>query len=440
MSNMKTSFYLLFILPFSLLGQLTLDTAVAVALKQNLNIAVQRENLSAANENYNPGVAGFYPSLSAGGSYNYAQGDFTQELQNDPEQRTIEDAVSENYNADITASYVLFDGLGRVNNYKRLGLQRDLTETQLRFTIENTLLQVYSAYFEVARLNKQKNIAKEAVLLSQDRFARSETALQVGASSRLEYLSARVDLNTDSVNLLNTQADYQKSVRALNQVLNFSIDTTYAVDTTVKISASLQYENLKNVALNNNAALVQAQYNRQIIKKDIAIAWSGYAPQVSASGGYQFSRQENEGSFLRFTQNQGWQAGITARWTLFNGNRTKTQIEIAKINLNKSALELEKSTQQLEVDLANAFIDYQNSQRILGLENRNLEVSKLNYTRSKDAYVLGQVNNNQLREAQLNYINAKARYNNLSYTLKVAEIELLRIGGQLIGEDIQLKN
>jgi outer membrane protein len=432
---MKIKLYiLLWCAPALLFSQLSLDSAVSIGLEQNLNIQVQRKNLEAANENFNPGMAGLYPSLSVGGSYNYSVGDFTQQLANEPTERTIEDAVSENYSADVTVNYTLFDGLGRINNYRKLGLQKDLSETQLRFTIENTLLQVYSSYFEVARLNGQLSVAKEAVVLSLDRFVRAKTAFEIGGGSRLDFLSAEVDLNTDSVALLNAEASFSKRLRTLSQVLNFPVDSTYTLDTTVVLQRITDYAALKQNALNNNAALIQAEYNRQISKKDIAIAWSDYAPNISASGGYQFSRQDNEGSFLQFTQNQGWQGGITARWTLFNGNRTKTQIELAKINLDRSTLEVEAAKQQLEVDLSNAWIDYENSLLIRKLEGRNLDVAKLNYTRSKEAYQLGQINNTQLREAQLNYINTKVRYKNLGFSLKIVEVELLRVGGLLLTE------
>ncbi len=421
-------------MPFVAFGQLPLDSAVALALQKNLNIQVQRKNLEASDENYNPGVAGFYPVLSAGGTYSYSQGDFTQQLQNETQERTINGAVSEGYNADVTLSYTLFDGLGNVHNYRKLALQRDLTATQLRFTIENTLLQVYAAYFETARLKQQLTVAAEAVALSLDRYARAEISMELGVNTRLQNLSARVDLNTDSLNLMNAQADYNKSVRNLNQALNLPIDGNIEVDTVVTLSKTIDYAALRQSALRNNAALVQAQFSREIVQKNVRIAYSAFSPQVTAQGGYQYTRQENEGSFLQFTQNTGWQGSVSARWTIFNGNRTKTNIEIAKINLEKSELELAQSKQQLEVDLANAYIDYQNSKRTLSLENRNLEVSQLNFTRTQEAYKLGQVNNTQLREAQINYISAKARYNNLRYNLKLTEVELLRVAGELVGE------
>jgi outer membrane protein TolC len=66
------------------------------------------------------------------------------------------------------------------------------------------------------------------------------------------------------------------------------------------------------------------------------------------------------------------------------------------------------------------------------MEKRNLVVALLNYQRTREAYRLGQVNNVQLREAQLNYINSKAALNNLEYQAKVAEIDLQRVAGTLM--------
>jgi outer membrane protein len=185
--------------------------------------------------------------------------------------------------------------------------------------------------------------------------------------------------------------------------------------------------------MQNNAALVQAQIARSISKKNLNIAWSERMPELAASGGYNFSRQENEGGFLRFTENTGWQYGLNAQWNIFSSYRSQTAVEVARIAIYQSDLSLEKAQQQVQIDLSNAWLDYQNAKKILKLETRNLTVAEMSHTRSQEAYGFGSINNVQLREAQLNYINAKAAVNRLRYQRKLAEIELQRVAGVLIG-------
>lgn len=425
---------------FAQQAQLSLEEALQIMLEENQQLELSRLDAKTADVQDNWGQAGLLPSVTAQGSYNYAVNDNTQQLATAQDSsgqpappNTIEDAVAESWNASATVSYVLFDGFGRINNLQKLGLQKQLSETQLRFTIENTMLTLFNNYYNTARLLEQLQVDKEAIALSLERYKRAEAAFELGSGSRINYLSALVDLRTDSVGYLNTRKDYQQVLRNLSQILDLPADSAYSVDTSIYISDEpLAYSELKEQAERSNAALVQAQFTRDIRDREVSVAWSEYYPELSANAGYNYTRQENEGSFLQFSESEGWQAGISVRWNLFNGYRTATQIQLAKINLEKSEVQIEQAGQQLNTDLANAFTGYKNNRDILDIEKRNLEVAKLNYQRSLEGYKLGQLTNTQLREAQLNYIRSKTRLKNLKYTTRLAEIELLRIAGSLI--------
>jgi outer membrane protein len=430
---------LVFILSISAQAQenLSLKDAVARALEQNLSIKVAEQDLRIADKNNNWGNAGLLPQLNASGSFSHSQVDQQQQLAVGGDgaplvEQEFNDAVSDNYQAGINASYVLFDGLGRLNNLKRLQLQEDLSDVQLRFTIENTLLSVFNAYYNLARQEELMLIAKEAIKLSQERYERAEIAVELGSSSRIEALSALVDLRRDSVTYLNSQRDFQQGMRQLNFLLNFPVDTIVRVDTLVELSNNLEYVPLHQSAMQNNAAIIQAQVNRELQKRNLNVAWSDRMPEVAANAGYNYSRQENEGGFLRLSQSTGWQYGLSAQWNLFNSYRSQTAVEVARIAVFQSELATEQARLQLKTDLANAWLNYKHAQKISAMEKRNLAVALLNYQRTKEAYRLGQVNNVQLREAQINYINSKASLNNLQYQAKVAEIDLQRVAGTLM--------
>lgn len=421
-------------------SQLPLEDALQIMLQENQQLELSRLDAQSADVQDNWGQAGLLPTVTAQGSYSYSVNDLTQQLATAGDTssqpagpNTIEDAVAESWNASATLNYVLFDGFGRINNLRKLGLQKQLSETQLRFTIENTMLTLFNNYYNTARLFEQLEVDREAISLSLERYKRAEAAFELGSGSRINYLSALVDLRSDSVSFLNTRKDYQQVLRNLNQVLDFPADSSYRVDTSIYISDDpLAYSELKQQAEQSNAALVQAQFTRDIRDREVAVAWSEYYPELSANAGYNYTRQENEGSFLQFSESEGWQAGVSVRWNLFNGYRTATQIQLAKINLEKSEVQIEQAGLQLNTDLANAFTVYKNNRDILAIEKRNLGVAKLNYQRSLEAYKLGQLTNTQLREAQLNYIRSKTRLKNLKYSTRLAEIELLRIAGSLI--------
>lgn len=98
--------------------------------------------------------SGFLPSLSATSAATYNQDNSTIEFpgqfldDGSPRPDVILDkAEAQRYNAGLQLNYTLFDGMGRAYNYKSLKAQYALSELQLRETIENTLIQLFSVYF-----------------------------------------------------------------------------------------------------------------------------------------------------------------------------------------------------------------------------------------------------------------------------------------------------
>jgi outer membrane protein TolC len=68
----------------------------------------------------------------------------------------------------------------------------------------------------------------------------------------------------------------------------------------------------------------------------------------------------------------------------------------------------------------------------LGLESRNVLTARENYERLAEQFRQGLANGTQLREAQVNWIRAQAAKENARIALKLSEIELIALSGQLL--------
>ena len=55
-----------------------------------------------------------------------------------------------------------------------------------------------------------------------------------------------------------------------------------------------------------------------------------------------------------------------------------------------------------------------------------------NYERSQERYKLGQITSVELRQAQINLLNAQTNKNLAKYEAKLSELELLQLTGQLL--------
>ena len=163
---------------------LSKEDAVNLALENNFGIMVAKNRIEIAENNKGILNSGYLPTLSNTTTANYNRNDsdieFPGQFNQDGTPRAdldIYKAEAQRYNSALNANYTLFDGLGRFYNFKRLKEQYQLSELQARETIENTILQLFSVYFEIARLTENENVLQQALEISVKRINKGRICL-----------------------------------------------------------------------------------------------------------------------------------------------------------------------------------------------------------------------------------------------------------------------
>jgi outer membrane protein len=411
---------------------LSKQTAVSEVLENNFGVVIAKNNVAVAENNKGILNSGFLPSLTgnAGASYNIEDQVVTFQ---DGAINEVNGAETERYNASLNLNYVLFDGLGRWYDYKRLKELYNLSELQARETIETTLLQLFSVYFEVARLTENEEILKQTYNNTKDRLTRAKYTFEYGQSNKLDVLNAEVDLANDSINLMLGRQQLLNAKRDLTVVLNAELDRNFRVDTTVNFIGALKVQEFMGKADTNNVRLLQAEKNTSISSYNLKANKSVFLPAIGLTGSYGW----NEGffpstSFLSSNNTTGLSAGVSLSWDLFDGGRGITTVKNAKIQLASQELLLEQIKVEVKRDIANAYGSYQNRLRIFELLAQNVKTATNNYERSLERFKLSQITSVELRQAQINLLNAQTNKNLAKYEAKISELELLQLTGQLL--------
>lgn len=437
-------------------AMLSKEEAVVKALENNFGIQVAKNNIEIAENNKSILNSGYLPSLVGNAGASYQRDDSTFEFPGqfltDPNTReTLLDgdgnpvprpntnlykAEAQRYNAGLTANYTLFDGLGRFYNFKRLKEQYQLTSLQARETIENTMIQMFSVYFEIARLTENKNVQEEALKISKQRIKRSEYAFEYGQNTKLDILNAQVDVTNDSINLLNTQQQLANAKRDLNVVLSQNLNETYQVDTLVTFIPKLKLDEYVAQATLNNVAILQTQRNLAINAYDIKVNSAGYLPNLDLTGSYGWNLNQNAPSafFPGVNVNNDRSFGLGARltWNLFDGGGTTVRVKNAKIAYENQEILQEQIELQVNRDIQNALAIYENRLHIYQIQEQNVFTNQNNFERSKEQFQLGRITSIEFRQAQINLLNAQTNKNLAKYDAKLSELQLLQLTGQLL--------
>ncbi len=418
---------------------LTKKEALKITLENNFGIKIANNNLEVAKNNSSIYNTRFLPTatLNSGADYRRNNQKIVIPQRNKADTTLIGSGViNRNYSATLNINYTIFDGLGRKYNYKQLKETYNLTELQARETIENTYLQLFTTYFQIARLSENTNNLQEALTISKRRLKRAKYQYEYGQSTKLEFLNAQVDVNNDSITLISAKQQLSNAKRGLNVILGQKEDINYNVETNVDFNKMMNFNNLKAKVLKNNALLNQNQKNLAISEFNLKVNKAAYLPSLNFNASYGLNRTENENLVnpfgARFITSDGLNAGLNLTWNIFDGGTRKTRVANAKIAIENQQLQLEQQKITIENNLKNTWENYKNQLFILKAQETNVLTTQNNFDRTQERFKLGQITSVEFRQAQINLINAKTALNNAKFDAKLIELQLLQLSGDIL--------
>lgn len=418
---------------------LTREEVIGRALEENFGIKLARNQVEIAENNQSIWNSGYLPSLTGLAGANY---DINDRLTEPEGRESVDQNNIENnrYNASINLDYTLFDGLGRLYNYKSLKEQYNLSRLEARETIENTILQIMSVYYEVARLSENVNVLEESLKISQNRVTRATYQFEYGQANNLGVLNARVDVNNDSIALIQAEQQLKNTKRDLNVLLNREVNAyQFMVDTSISFIPSLEMDTYIQQAELNNVSLLQMDKNLEISEYDIKINKSGYLPSLGLTGAYGWNRNRSAATAFfpgSTTTTDGLSAGVSLRWDIFDGGSRNVQVKNSEIRYQNQEILKRQIKSEVKRDIANALGNYNNKLYILRVQEENVETNLDNFNRSEEQYKLGRITSIEFRQAQINLLDARTSLNLAKYDAKLAELQLLQLTGQLLNVEL----
>ena len=191
--------------------KLSLEQAVQLALENNFDIKLNKNDVEQAKNNVSRANAGMLPVVTGNFSTNNTVSNTKQTLSSGQQQER-NGAKNSNLVYGPVVNWQVFDGFEMFARYERLKELEQLGEASLKLTIQNTLADVIKNYYDLVSQQKLINALTGALDISRLRLKNSNSRFKIGKAAKLEVLAASVDLNTDTTNLLR-QIDVYRSTK-----------------------------------------------------------------------------------------------------------------------------------------------------------------------------------------------------------------------------------
>lgn len=421
----------------SIYGQdkVELDQVIALALKKNYDILLTRNDSATAAVDYDLSYGAFLPQVNASAERIWNNNNSRQGFQDGS--KTNLHPINNNLAASVNLDWTLFDGLKMFATRERLKELYSLGSLTVKEQVTETVASIITNYYDVVRQKQQLRAIQEQISINEERVKLADKRFSVGLGAKPELLQAQVDLNAQKAARLQQITLIAQLKEQLNQLTGMQLPSVYEVADSIPINVTLNLGDLNNNLEQTNPTLLIAQKNISIAELVWKERKAERFPIIGFTSSYNFSRQIN-GAVARpavqplSIRNSGFNYGLAATIPILNNLTTKRNISVARLGVKYQELFYENQRTLINVQLSNAYKNYEYQKQALQLEEENIRLAKENVNIALERFRLGVSTNLELREAQISLEEGNNRLIAARYNAKVAETELLRIKGDLV--------
>ena len=420
---------------YAQLRMLTIEEAVAAALKNNFDILLLKNDSAVYALNNSYAKAAFLPRFNASSAVLFNNNNLKQKLA-DGSERKQDGIRSNNINASLNMNWTVFDGFRMFATRDKLAEFVTLGNLTIKNQLINTISEIIKTYYNIVRQKQQRKAIEEQMGINEERVKQAEKKLTVGLGAKPELLQAKLDLNAQKAALLQQITLIEKLKDQLNQLMVFEPGTTYEVADSIVFDNTLVAGDIFNSAEKNNTELQVAKQNIQLANTTLRERKADRFPIVSLNSAYNYNKTSNKLVVNNFTplfnRNHGFNYGVSISIPILNSFTVKRQIKEAKMDIEYQQLIYDYQKSKINIAISNAYKDYELQKKTLDLEESNIILAKENVYIAVERLRLGISTSLELRETQKSLEDAYNRLIAARYNTKVAETELLRLRGSLV--------
>ena len=354
--------------------------------ENNLQIKVAEKSFQSAKADYRQSNALFLPNINVshtgivatnplmafGSKLNQeilTTSDFNPALLNDPE-------TTQNFATKIEVQQPLInlDGLyGR----QAARAKMDAFQLQTERTKEYLELEVSKAYMQMQLAYKAVKVLEKANTTAQGNLKLVENYFKNGMLQKTDLLNVQV-----RVNEITNQLQYAKSnVQNASDYLAFLLNEDMAGKTykpAETLDNTIAIESINTTISDSRKDIQAMQKSAEAYQKMFQSSKFGFLPRLNAFGSYELYDQH-----VFQTSAKGYLVGAQLSWNVFDGYKNIGKTQKAKADFEKATVETEQYKKQSQLELSKT------NRQLLDAENK-VNLSKLAFEQSQEAYRIRQ--------------------------------------------------
>lgn len=389
--------------------------AVRIALKNNLDLNQQKNNLVVRQVQKNQSIAAFLPSLGIRGTASHSEGQ-----QPNPDGGELMDLSVDNVSASIQAELTLFNGFDRINTLNQMSNQFRAQTSLVKRTEQDVVYLVTTQYLQVLLDQELLRIAEEAHRVQSVVLNQLREQVRLGARAEADLYTQDAQVRNLEVTALQAKVTLENDKSRLTQTLQLDPEVPLkvefpSIENTMDIM-SMSLDSLYAVAMANRADLRQAEYQAKSNRYAYKASVSGYFPSISlfASYGSQYiSTLKGEPLYGTFSNQFGTvfpsiSYGVSVNIPIFDRMATRTNRVFNRVTYENSVLQRENLEKSIKIDVRQMYNNYITALQSWQASQIQLQAGELARRTQQESFILGVASQVELAQANQIYVQAAA--------------------------------
>lgn len=427
-------------------GLLKPEDVIKLTIENNFDVQIAKNNEQIAKNNNNIGLvggnastngvntsgsSGMLPQVQLTAAPSMSNSNIHQKYSNGTDIRQS-GVASSNVSAAVTVTWYFFDGLKMFATKKKLNRYEELSNLQFKQTLENTLINALTAYYQMISIQQLIKSLQVSLNLANDQKKLAAEKLKAGTGSNVDVLQTQIDYNNIQVQMIQQQSLLNQQKANLNIIFKRPPETNFAVPDTIIIQTKPAFEEAAQSLDKGNSSILIGAKNVEISELMLKEFRGNRYPRIGVIGNYALSRTQNQAGFSLLNQNLGYTLGFTASWNLLNNLATHTAVKNQLIQISSDKVRLDAARLTERSNLYTAWYNFQNNLAIIEIEKQSANLANQNLTIASERFKLGLSNYVEYRTVEQSYEETIYRLSDAAFNTKLSELNYLKAQGLLV--------
>jgi len=395
---------------------LSLADCINLALKNNPSLKRGELQVNRADLRYKQAQYDRLPALSGNISH-----DLTQGRAIDPTTNQYIDNNNSSGRQSLNMNVPLFNGFAILHNIRMQSNAKDAGKLEYEGLSNDLKLDVIEAYIKLLTAQDMLKQIQGQVEVTKEQLHRAEVMNREGNIAPGDYYDLKGQYSAELNSIEQTKQALYTARLGLAGLLNMDPSKLKAVE---KLDIPTAYstvsaENLFQQSLSVLPQFKALDWRKKQMEEGVKLAKSDYFPSLSLSGGLSTNYSREGGSFSsQYKGNLYKGIGLNLSIPIFSRFTTRTQVRMAKVDLEEAGFNEEIMRNDLQVKTAQAVFDLQMTQE----QVRNLKDQDVNFM---EAFRIATVHFEAGNSNSVLYLTAKNKMDQVKSQLIIKQYELL---------------